>query len=113
MYLDAVLTAMCLKQRDANSTQRLESVCCWASMPGIKTEMNSLSGYIELKVEEEPVSNRQRSHTSEKTSGMEQTAADESVVSSPTPEELTLRRSTCVRQEPHRYIHNLALPSMK
>ena len=42
---------------------------------------------------------------------MEQAAADESVVSSPTPAELTLCRSTHVRQERDRYVHNLALTS--
>ena len=86
------------------------------SMPGIKTETNSLSEYVELEVEEEPsVKQTEITHipddTSEKTSGMEQAVADESAVSSPTSAESTLRRSTHTRQEPDRYVHNLALTS--
>ena len=63
------------------------------------------------------MSSRQRSptfqttHQREKTSGMEQAVADESAVSSPTSAESTLRRSTRIRQEPDRYVHNLALTS--
>ena len=86
------------------------------SMPGIKTETNSLSEYVELEVEEEPsVKQTEITHipddTSEKTSGMEQAVADESAVSSPTSAESTLRRSTRIRQEPDRYVDNLALTS--
>ena len=142
VYLDAVHTPMCLKQRRKLNPKTRKCVllgygtvqkgyCLYdlcqkkvihsrdvvfdeTSMPGIKTETNSLSEYVELEVEEEPsVEPMEITHipddTSEETSGMEQAAADESVVSSPTPAELTLRRSTLIRQEPDRYVHNLAL----
>lgn len=86
------------------------------SMPGIKTEMNSSLEYVELKIKEEPsVKQMEITHVSdntlEETSRMEQVVADESTASSPISAESTLCRSTRIRQEPDRYIHNLALTS--
>lgn len=86
------------------------------SMPGIKTEMSSSSEYVELKVEEEPsVKQTEITHIPDDTlkefSGVEQVGADESAVSPPISAESTLCRSTRIRQEPDRYVHNLALTS--